>query len=576
MLRSAVARQVQRQTPASYPRYAGKPRGDCPGIAPRTLLPLARNPRQHEHDLQHELELQLQHKDKRIPAPHPPPRSPPPGWTVSAHAAPAAYPRSMPQALGSLARDSAPFAVPFAAPVAPAAPATPATRPPATSRPGPGHPPATPAQAQAPSPAAAAASSTTAAAAAPPHAPTTTQADTKAEETKEERNARVAAERDACIAVRRAARFWPLEEALATPHPPLWVSAERWAPDAAPASAASAAAAPTSPPGEPRATLVFTHALGLTKEHWRPVLRHLLPLLAGSEASGEFGTGRALSSPAPAPAIDDLWLLEDTNHGASVDLNAGALGPAVVWDDSARELLNFVEHVLPAVPRREGADFALPYAREAGAAGAADGAGGGEGKRRVIGVGHSYGANALVQAAHAWPGAFDALLLIEPMTIPVLVNGPGAPLTTGALRRRAMWPSREAAAAVRGNALFGRWDEEQFQEWLDALVPVPGVPGAVQLPTPTWAEAQSFSEPDAPMRGWNKLPDLDIPVGFVMAGDETWMTGEDVANELVWRPRRPRNERIMAASHLVIQEQPLETARAIDRFLRSLPTWEQQ
>lgn len=107
---------------------------------------------------------------------------------------------------------------------------------------------------------------------------------------------------------------------------------------------------------------------------------------------------------------------------------------------------------------------------------------------------------------------------------------------------------------VRNNALFKTWDDEAFALWLSHhLAPVdPSKPdGAVTLATPTWAEAATFSEPYAPARGWDKLADLQLPVGFLMAGDEFWMGGDNVANEMVWRPKRARNERIMDASHLV-------------------------
>jgi hypothetical protein len=137
-----------------------------------------------------------------------------------------------------------------------------------------------------------------------------------------------------------------------------------------------------------------------------------------------------------------------------------------------------------------------------------------------------------------------------------LINDPskGFPLTMGALKRRAEWPSREAAAAVRSSPLFKSWDDHAFDLWLSHhLVPVdPALPdGPVTLATPTWAEAATFSEPHAPARGWDKVAQLDLPVGFLMAEDEFWMCGEDVAHEMVWRPRRARNERVLGASHLV-------------------------
>lgn len=99
-------------------------------------------------------------------------------------------------------------------------------------------------------------------------------------------------------------------------------------------------------------------------------------------------------------------MLDDTHHGASVDLNAGRLGPAHSWSDTARDVVNFVEHVLPAVQAAEGeAPWQLAWHDKTG----------GRTAPQVVGVGHSYGASALVQAANARPELFSSLFLIEPM-----------------------------------------------------------------------------------------------------------------------------------------------------------------
>lgn len=378
-------------------------------------------------------------------------------------------------------------------------------------------------------------------------------------ETKEERNTRLAGEVTACISARHDSPVWPLETALKAEHHPLWCAAERWV---------------NSTQSADGLTIITTHACGFSKESWRPVFARLFPLL-DSSAGAAFGTGEPLQD-GKAPHINEIWFLEDTNHGISVDLNAGRLGDALCWDDSARELVNFVENVLPTVGTE--APFQLPFELNGKSAEQAGHKSKDAPKRKVVGIGHSYGGNALAQAAASRPDLFDAIMLVEPMTVPSLVNdgAKASPLTLGALKRRSEWPSIQDAGKVRENALFSRWEEEQFAIWLSHyLVSSQSGDRAVTLATPTWAEAQTFSEPDAPMRGWECLPNLPMPVGFLMAGDETWMTGEEVARELVWRPKRARNERILEASHLVIQEQPQRTAESVERFLRTLPSWDQ-
>lgn len=255
--------------------------------------------------------------------------------------------------------------------------------------------------------------------------------------------------------------------------------------------------------------------------------------------------------------INDIFFLDDVNHGVSIDLNAGNLAAPHTWVDTGRDIVNFVENVLPAVPAGP-APQQLEWIDK--------------GKRpsgQVVGIGHSYGGCGLVHAAHSRPDLFSSIFLVEPMVSfvsrtyadsqcpPKLINDPskGFPLTLGAIKRRSEWPSREAAAtSVRGNALFKSWDDEAFDLWLSHhLVPVDyaAESGPVTLATPTWAEAATFSDQLAALRGWDKLPELPMPVGFLMAEDEFWMWGEETANEMVWRPPRARNERVKGASHLV-------------------------
>jgi len=87
------------------------------------------------------------------------------------------------------------------------------------------------------------------------------------------------------------------------------------------------------------------------------------------------------------------------------------------------------------------------------------------------------------------------------------------------------------------------------------------------LATPPWAEATTFAELSAFGEAWNKAGSLQVPVGFIMGADPTFYNGEDVVRELVWKPKRARNERIMNAGHLVVEEKPDELADAMWRFI---------
>jgi hypothetical protein len=72
------------------------------------------------------------------------------------------------------------------------------------------------------------------------------------DESKEERSARIAAEKDECVRQRSEATEWDLHAATAdAAHPSLWVAAERWKRDT---------------PAQDGVTLVCMHACGLNKE----------------------------------------------------------------------------------------------------------------------------------------------------------------------------------------------------------------------------------------------------------------------------------------------------------------------
>ncbi|GMK55146.1 hypothetical protein CspeluHIS016_0202020 [Cutaneotrichosporon spelunceum] len=362
-------------------------------------------------------------------------------------------------------------------------------------------------------------------------------------EGKAERAARIVREKDVCVSARRDATYWPINEAEAGGQPAQWLSVERWTRDI---------------PAQDGITLVVAHANGIQKELYHPMMAGVI------EQTGPgalFGSGAPLPSGPGAPVINDIWFLDDAHHGASVDLNAGLLGPVYAWADCARDVANFVLHVLPAV---RGSAYQMEWSDTAPVT-------------PVVGVGHSIGGNALVQAA-AMCDAFSALLLIEPMCQPAIGNVQiklGHPIVQGALRRRASWPSLSSAASVRNNAMFASWSDQVFALYLaTSLVPGPdgtdGVDGGVTLATPTWAEAAVFADPEGPQHGWDALPRLQCPVGFVLGDDQAWLGGPKVVPEIPWRAPRSRNERLRAGSHLLPQEAPEQCAQSVCRFLCTL------
>lgn len=277
--------------------------------------------------------------------------------------------------------------------------------------------------------------------------------------------------------------------------------------------------------------------------------------------------------------IDDIWLFDDCTHGTSIDLNRGLIGPAQTWEDTGRDILNFILHILPGVrlARSEPLGWQLRWHPEGFAP-----------LVPVIGMGGSFGGTGQICAAHARPDLFDAIFLVDPMCPPretwslEWVERVGVDKTVfrarDSLKRRDTWTSRRAAReSLSAIPFFQRWDPRSLDLMIThGLVPVdPSDPdGAVTLATPAFQECAVFIEPTAAARAWDRLSTLKVPTAFLMAGDPERTLGESITQELVWRPPLARNERLIGTGHLVMQEDPSQTAAAAWRMLHTLAAGE--
>jgi pimeloyl-ACP methyl ester carboxylesterase len=120
--------------------------------------------------------------------------------------------------------------------------------------------------------------------------------------------------------------------------------------------------------------------------------------------------------------------LSDTYHGVALDLRAHGLSqrpPSDLDWEEAFDWRGFSTDVLAVVDRQD--------------------------LKRPVGFGHSCGGASLLLAEEARPGTFSALYCYEPIVLPREIPLPPAleanPLSTGALRRRSSFASREEALA---------------------------------------------------------------------------------------------------------------------------------
>ncbi|KAJ9127104.1 hypothetical protein QFC24_001339 [Naganishia onofrii] len=295
-------------------------------------------------------------------------------------------------------------------------------------------------------------------------------------------------------------------------------------------------------------TLVVCHANGFHKEMWEETIHAFLAYNNSRPGSSQI-------------KVDEIWALDFANQGESFRLNGGRIGPIASWADCARDILSLVQHCLPDV----GAPIpeALEYSTEITTK-----------KRRFIGVGHSIGGNTITQAAHAVPGLFESLFLVDPMTraIDMVIDAQYGPTLARISARQDLLRS----------PYFQAWHPAIFDVFLShGLVNVDPSPSIdtedlnvpVTLACPRWAEAAVFTDWKGIQAGYDKLPFLDknLKVRFVMAGDPSATGGEERTRLIVWRPPTSENIILTEASHLVTQEKPDILGEQLWRSLANLP-----
>ncbi|PHH70769.1 hypothetical protein CDD83_5349 [Cordyceps sp. RAO-2017] len=176
-------------------------------------------------------------------------------------------------------------------------------------------------------------------------------------------------------------------------------------------------------------TIVAAHANGFPKELYEPLWDEL-----HREAQRQGFRIRA------------VWIADAAWQGRSGLLNDGKLGDDPSWLDYARDIVHLVNTFRPPRP--------------------------------LVGVGHSFGANALTNAALLHPRLFAALVLLDPVigyfdSSPAYLAASPASLS---VRRRDRWPSRRVAAdAFHRSAYYRAWDPRVLDLWVrHGLRPVHG------------------------------------------------------------------------------------------------------
>ncbi|PAV21569.1 alpha beta-hydrolase [Pyrrhoderma noxium] len=191
---------------------------------------------------------------------------------------------------------------------------------------------------------------------------------------------------------------------------------------------------------DPKAlSLIFCHAQGFFKEVWEPVIQRLL--LHVNESSEVKDVLK----------IKEIYSIESPNHGESATLNEEALDKYYLDSWTVRDYTRAVNAFLTTgLENRANTDFT---------------------KRKLIGIGHSMGAAALVMLVKMAPQlSFEQFVFVE-----AAVSRPDIPqrfqmqsaLTYLAWTRRDVWTSPESAINdFKSNPVFSSWDPRIFDLYM--------------------------------------------------------------------------------------------------------------
>lgn len=184
-------------------------------------------------------------------------------------------------------------------------------------------------------------------------------------------------------------------------------------------------------------TLICTHGIGFSKEHWEPTLEELYGIVHDQRGRHSL-------------KIREAWSIDAPNHGDGALLNKNDLrndsNTSFRWEEYARAVHVF----LNGFGASAGADVDFW-------------------SRKLVGVGHSMGAVALILANTLTPKIkFQSVMLVEPMMLPESCLGDpcdqfGVRLakqySSCALRRKEVWSDqKDILKCLRAKPPTNSWD----------------------------------------------------------------------------------------------------------------------
>jgi pimeloyl-ACP methyl ester carboxylesterase len=198
-------------------------------------------------------------------------------------------------------------------------------------------------------------------------------------------------------------------------------------------------------------TVIGAHANGFPKELYEPLYEDFY------HEAKQRGIG-----------IRAIWIADAAWQGQSAALNASNLGNDPSWLDYARDILHMIN------------SLRLP--------------------RPLVGMGHSFGGNAITNVALIHPRLFATLVLLDPVispwASPKSPEGKNDNIAALSMYRRDAWPSRQAAAdGFLKSPFYRSWDPRVFDRWIRYGLRATGAGEQVVLATTKEQEVFTYLRP---------------------------------------------------------------------------------
>lgn len=185
----------------------------------------------------------------------------------------------------------------------------------------------------------------------------------------------------------------------------------------------------------------------------------------------------------------------------------------------------------------------------------------------AIGVGHSLGGTTVAGAAASRPGLFRRAVLLDPILLPREFRNvfkDRNPMAEAALRRRDLWPSREAVlASYAPRPPFESWRHDALDAYVEHGFE-PAAEGGVRLRCPPSVEAQVFAMA-LDFDGWGQLDSIAEPTLVVRGEKSDTFSVRDMAQAMS-RLRHGVDATIADAGHLFPMEKPERLAEVVTEF----------